>query len=88
MDVKEAVQKAMEHAQTLFSEEKISNLGLEEVEFDEENNKWLVTIGFSRPWDYSTTAFSVISSPPPPKRSYKVITIDYMTGEVVSIKNR
>ena len=26
-------------------------VGLEEVEFDDESDQWLITIGFSRPWD-------------------------------------
>ena len=35
MDVKEAVAIAKRHVSHIFSEERITNLGLEEVEFDE-----------------------------------------------------
>ncbi len=43
---------AVNYVSELFEHEKISNLGLEEIEFDDRAGEWLVTVGFSRPWDY------------------------------------
>ncbi len=51
MDVKQAVEMAKNHIKDLFENEGISNLGLEEVDFDDQTSVWYVTIGFSRPWD-------------------------------------
>jgi hypothetical protein len=93
MDVKSAVRNALEYVNDLFAAENISNLGLEEVEFDEKENIWIVTVGFSRPWDYSTkNALTALANPSgQPKRSYKVVRIHddnpSHTPEVISIKS-
>lgn len=89
MDVKEAVNLAKEYTKDLFASEQISNLGLEEVEFDDHSMIWNVTIGFSRPWDTPINTFAVIAQQiSSPKRSYKVVRIDDASGKVVSVKNR
>jgi hypothetical protein len=49
MDVKEAVATAKKYVGELFTQEGITNLGLEEIEFDEQAGEWRVTVGFSRP---------------------------------------
>ena len=87
MDVKDAVRKAKQHIQELFDEEGITHIGLEEVSFEEDENNWVVTIGFSRPWDYAPNALSLLSHREP-TRSYKLVTIDDESGEVVSVKHR
>jgi hypothetical protein len=51
MDVKEAVTAAKQHIQELFKDEELSNLGLEDVEYNELEKEWQITIGFSRSWD-------------------------------------
>ena len=51
MDVKAAVIMAKDHVADVFLGEDIRNVGLEEVEFDDSLGRWIVTIGFSRPWD-------------------------------------
>ena len=48
MDVKAVAQRAKTYVVDLFDDEEISNVGLEEVEFDDSLDKWIVTIGFSR----------------------------------------
>ena len=52
MEVKQAVTMAKRYVIDLFEAEQITNVGLEEIEFDEMSNCWKVTIGFSRPWDH------------------------------------
>lgn len=89
MNVKEAVKLAKDHILDLFSDEEISNLGLEEVEFDYDSHVWHVTIGFSRPWDTPPNALAAIQQQlSTPRRTYKVVSIQDKTCEIQSIKNR
>ena len=89
MEVKEAVNLAKFHIQELFESEKIYNLGLEEVEFDDAYKRWSVTIGFSRPWDEpANTLASIARHMTYPNRSYKVVLIDDTTRQVLSVKDR
>ena len=62
-------------------------VGLEEVEFDDESGQWLITIGFSRPWDRPKTQSAALREDPL-KRSYKVVRIDDADGSVISLKDR
>ena len=90
MNVKEAVARAKEYLADVFVDEQISNLGLEEVEFDYDDSVWLITLGFSRPWNVSgggalsAVASLGLSGP----RSYKVVCIADANGQLISIKNR
>lgn len=89
MGVKDAVRIALEHTAELFESENISNLGLEEVEYDDSAGEWVVTVGFSRPWDYPKNLFAQMQGTADhPKRDYKVLRIREADGEVVSIRNR
>ena len=93
MDVKEAVTAAREYLADLYLSEQVSNVGLEEVVFDDDSNEWRITIGFSRPWDQETpaqNAFTALASPRPsrPERSYKVVCIDDLSEEVTALKDR
>ena len=87
MDVKDAVNTAKQYVSALFADEKLSNLGLEEVEFDEPALEWRVTLGFSRPWD-EVGGLASIAQQFNPRRSYKIIRISDETGKVLSVKNR
>lgn len=86
MNVKEVVTLAKRYIADVYADERASNIGLEEVEFNEAANEWSVTIGFSRPWDEPRNALAAISSTL--KRSYKVLRISGVDGGVISIKNR
>jgi len=89
MNAKEAVRLAKDYIQDMFESEQIMNLGLEEVEFDEDSNSWNVTIGFSRPWDAPANALAAVAQRLNlPNRSYKVVCIDDSAGKVRSVKNR
>jgi len=52
MEVKEVVKIAKAYVADVFSAENPSNIGLEEIVFDEMGKCWKITVGFSRPWDY------------------------------------
>lgn len=86
MDVKQAVQMAKEHVVELFADEPIENVGLEEVEFDESNQVWAVTIGFARYWggplrDDFVRAIAT-------SRDFKIVRIEDKSGRVQSVKHR
>lgn len=88
MDVKEAVVHAKRYIIDLFADENLSNVGLEEVELDDQAKEWVVTIGFSRPWDEPKNTFAAIAAATSTKRSYKIVRISDVTEEVLSVKNR
>lgn len=89
MNVKDAVQIAIHHVNDLFESEELSNLGLEEVEFDHLENEWVVTVGFSRPWDYPKNALAALSSQGgQPRRAFKIVRIRDGDHVVIAVKNR
>ena len=88
MDVKEAVRTAKSYVADLFEGEEVADVGLEEVKFDEHQNSWVVTVGFSRPWDISRNSVVAALSAERPSRSYKVIHIADADGRVLSLSDR
>lgn len=89
MEVKQVVAMAIDHIRELFEHEALSNLGLEEVDFDDRINEWVVTVGFSRPWDYpKNNALAELGvKPAQPKRSFKVVRVSDDLEKVMSVKN-
>jgi hypothetical protein len=85
MDVKAAVALAKNHITDLFAQEGLTNLGLEEVEYDEVREQWRITVGFSRSWDSQGGA--PLFMPERIMRTYKVVIID-KDGKAISVKNR
>jgi len=88
IDIKQAVNTAMEFVKGLYDRDTLKNLLLEEVEFSEDEKYWVVTIGFdfgglqvSEP-----TPFPSGSSPIRQARIYKLIRIDKETGKPISLK--
>ena len=88
MDVKEAVMKAKAFVSDVFAEEGIFNLGLEEIEKDEDEGIWLVTLGFSRPWNSVRNAVTAITGDVAAKRAYRVVSVRDFDGQVLSVKKR
>ena len=87
MDVKTVVRTAKNYVTDLFADEEITNVGLEEVKFDEGQGRWIVTVGFSRPWD-QRNALTAALGEGRPGRSYKVLQIADTDGHVLSLKDR
>ena len=87
MDAKTAVKYAKEYVADMFSEEGARDIGLEEVEYDHEQNAWRVTIGFTRAWDEPRSAIAALSAGSV-KRTYKVLTVNDPDGVVLSVHNR
>ena len=86
MEVKKAVQVAKEHVLDLFAEERVANLGLEEVEFDVGSKEWVVILGFSRPWDEPRNTLAVLAQTALPRRIYKAVRISDFDERVKSVK--
>ena len=85
MDRKEAVAVARDYVVDLFSDEKINDVGLEEIEYDRRRGKWLVTVGLTRVTDANIFLKELGGVP---RRSYKLVTIDEKTGQAISLKDR
>ena len=98
IDVKQAIGIAKSYITDAFAEDGVENIGLEEISFDDDHDEWLITIGFSRPWDqtvddtekYGTSGWSIryqelynIA-----KRTYKIVVLSASDGVVSEVKNR
>ena len=81
LDVKEAARKASEYFAGLYSDQKIPNVQLEEVEISDDGMYWLITLSYPVAPELAALNFNF-------KRKYKVFTIDSKTGEVKSMKIR
>ena len=87
MDVNEAARIAKEYVVDLFQDEKIMNVGLEEVVFEEVSAVWKITIGFSRPWDLKGPVVAALVDARH-ARSYKVLSLNDASGKVESLTDR
>lgn len=94
LEVKDAVRLAKRHIAELFADEKIADLGLEEVVYNDEEKSWEITIGFSRPWqkfsafDAMTQGFSHLRGNPNAAREYKVVKIREGDSHITAVKIR
>lgn len=93
LSVKSAVKAAIDKVKELYSDNNLQDLMLEEVEFSEANNQWLVTVGFSLPEPEKSTSLSTPLITPSLRsralsRCYKVVNIDADTGKFISMKIR
>lgn len=91
MDVKAAAKEAKAYVKDLFNEEIVSRVQLEEVDFDDSKNVWVITVGFwrrpSRDTSDPTAALSRIIGPHS-ERSFKTVCIRDLDGKVLSVKHR
>ncbi|HKQ08608.1 MAG TPA: hypothetical protein VJ464_26030 [Blastocatellia bacterium] len=98
IDVKEAVDIALDYLGKLYDMSTLQDILLEEVVLSDDEKFWYVTIGFSR-LIYSTDPMGKLSEtiwkisgsgagPQKYQREYKVFQIDSATGQVKSMKMR
>lgn len=94
MQPKEAIQKAKDIVADMFADENPLNIGLEEIEYDDRDNVWLVTVGFDRVRSDLARLSSVTAelTGVQPKlalfrREYKIVSIQDKDASMVSIKN-
>ncbi len=91
IDVQEAISTAKAYIGKLFKSDGAINIGLEEVAFDELENCWRITVGFTRPWDTTPLKGGIATSflfPGSAPRTYKVVGISAVDGKVTQITNR
>ena len=88
MDAREAISKAKAYVAEVFQDDGPRNIGLEEVRFDDTHKAWLITVGFSRPWDSPKLFVPVLGREVDLRRTYKVVRIDDAEGSIVSVINR
>ena len=89
MDVKEAINRAREYLDWVFSDENISEIRLEEVSFDRDEKSWLITFGLLRPSIRAQQSpLSAALGPLPLKRSYKIVQIPDDQAQPPSIRIR
>jgi hypothetical protein len=88
VDVKSAINIAKEWVRDVLKDEEPANVGLEEVEHDDQQGVWKITIGFSRPWNTARNPLTAITGEPIARRAYRIVTIKEPHGEVISMKRR
>ena len=91
MGVKEAAQVAKATVASLFGDERISNILLEEVDFEELPETWKITVGFFRQVEVDSQSVAGAILPRPlwqRQRSFKVVRIRDSDGQVLSVKHR
>ncbi len=93
MEAKDAAALARNRILELFEPDGAKNIGLEEIEFDEEESIWKVTIGFSRPWNREeqpplASIVEALSKPRLLTRDMKVVAIRDSDSQVLSVRNR
>lgn len=93
MDVKEAVRAAKTWILDVMEDEHPSNLGLEEVEYNDEKRVWKITLGFSRPWNSPRSPPNNLlaiaaTEIPLHKRAYRTIVVDDRNGEVKAMQRK
>ena len=89
MEAREAIAAAKAFVPIAFEGEEVSHVRLEEVEFDDRKNIWLITLGLARP-TFSTRAGQILAAmgDGAVKRTYKVFEVENATGEVKGFKMR
>ncbi len=93
MEVKDAVRSAKAYISDLFGDEGIFEIGLEEVDFDDDGAIWNVTIGFRRKWEKRKKAAtrgvaSMFQDFDYQDRWYKMVRIRDADGHVLSVEDR
>ena len=91
MDVKQVIAAAKAYVAEVYSDETITNLGLEEVIEDVQQGCWQITLAFSRPWNTPRSraqeVLENLGGVSPLKRSYKVVSVS-RDGHVIAMKDR
>lgn len=90
MDVKAAVRTAKDYINTMYADEQISSVGLEEVKFEGGlPDTWDVTIGFFRSFaGEPLTQLAAALQRDPRRRTYKIVRINDADGRVVAMLHR
>ena len=89
MDVKQAVAQARSYLSSVFADEDVAEIRLEEVEFDAREDAWMITLSILRPSIVNkNTKIAMAMGTAPLKRSFKVVRIPNDGNGMPSIKIR
>ena len=88
LDTKQAVKLAKDWLTEQLADEKVEDIGLEEVKFDQHFQTWEITLGFSRPWDRKGGFLATMTAGNSTPRSYKVLVVSDVTQTVTEMRNR
>lgn len=88
IDVKKAVASAVKYIKELYPQKNLRDLRLEEVERSDDEQYWLVTLGFSVPVSSDGSAVAQALGGTRYERAYKLFKVNAQTGEVRSMKIR
>jgi hypothetical protein len=89
IEMKQAVQTALEFCRSLYGQDKLADILVEEVELTEDEKFWLVTLGFNiGPGEASqpATAVSGGSLSKRPDHVFKTMKVDASSGRSLSLK--
>lgn len=81
----DAVRRAKKWLTEMFADERIGNIGLEEVRWSD--GRWEITLGFSRAWEAGLLA-TLAPTAYRPEREYKVVVISDSDQSIVEMRNR
>jgi hypothetical protein len=84
--IKEAVAQATSIVRNLYSEYKLVDLLLEEIELSDDERVWLITMGFTPPGSKIPTVAGIQMGSRP--RTYKRIRLDAETGAFKGMTDR
>lgn len=87
MQVEEAIASAKSFFEKVFAQEQISQVRLEEVEYDDAENSWLVTLSAVQP-SAVVDRWSAMAEKSGHQRSYKTVKIDDGGSRLPSVKIR
>jgi hypothetical protein len=93
IDVKEAIRKAKAIVADFMEGETYSQLGLEEVKYDDRADQWVITLGINRPWNVekesrgSNAIYGFPTTVSRQLRTYKKVMLKGKTGEFVSMED-
>lgn len=87
MQRNEAVKAAKAVIEELYEEEKIGQVGLEELRFDPDCDEWRVTIGYAHP-EATDIQLPSHAKPPWTERRYKVVHLSDDDGHLVAVTDR
>jgi hypothetical protein len=82
IDVRQAADAAARSLVSLFPEQALANVQLEEVELTDDEKYWLITLS------YPLTQKIAVLNLPVIKREYKLFKVDTQTGQVRAMKIR
>jgi hypothetical protein len=85
LESRDAIKHAKQWLADMYADEKISDIGLEEVRWN--NGNWEITLGFSRAWADNYEKFIAAAGLERP-REYKVIVVSDADKSVVEMRNR